>query len=780
MHVFCDQSYFNGFFSVSQVIALALPKYFSSNDVARKLVLAACQFLLHAAPQVTRGGLLRTTVENSKIVETLLQILKHSSCSDSKNADVVSCCMKALKSIAETGAAVSFHRSICLFLLELFGSFAKVSSSSFLKSHLITVVKLLVTMLQLLGPEDQEIACQLIVAVSEYGRIKKDAISIVLNAISDITATKNIQFPHEVIQSIQQQALDVIAKESGSLLLSSLSCVSNLSNCCDIAIVKEMPNVLIECFKKASQTQSPDFDVCCKILNIAAFYGRDTEHSQFSEILTDGIYFLSRDSGNLAFVEALSELAVVHRGAAAVVEKAVAQLKAEPSGVLRRKHVSASCSECTFSDFIAFLFAKVPPSHQLKSCLLAVVKNCLQASGAARTFGMRCLQFVPQGVDQFAAYCLDESDIILNAFVSTSSDQNDESSAIHDATAAYMMVDPEGFALKLFDIVHGSVKNMIEAAADQLSCATAVALPQFLFFRKALGQWIERSIVKVVDGQIRWHGGKMNCNCLIQKMLELCFQVPLSSDGPYAAISTVCAGILGMGLHLDVGAAAGDCVVLTFAEQQRSKMLSITVDAVLASLSVSNMAGSLLSEDMSPAVNNSTVRMLRLFSIDILTPSSSVPELNGSDVNIKMFKSALSACVLAIDAMGAAMSIDLLDAVAASTCAFLQRFSNPTVTSNQPHGSSVQIWKAWGAFGKSQMTWSTVLTKAVIRKDDNGDQGYTLRDFTHSLRLLALGLLSKVAASSAFPMLRPELKILTLKCVISHLDDFRPEGCFYQ
>jgi hypothetical protein len=760
---------------VSQVITLALPKYFSSNDVVRKLVHAAIQFLLHAAHQMTRGGLLRGTVENSKIVETLLQILKHSSSSDSKNADVVSCCMKALRGIVETGGAVSFYRNICMFLLELFASFSKVASSNFLKFHLNTVVGLLATILRVMGPEDQEAACKLVMALLEYGRSKKDATALVFNTISEITPTKQFQYSPEIIRSIQEQAIELIANESGSVLLSSLSCIFSISNFCDGALDKDIPSVLIECFKKASQMQPPDFEVCCQILKIAALYGRASEHSQFSEILADGMFFLSKDCCNFAFVEVLCELAIVQRDAAPIIELAVARLKAESPGVARKKPTSVSLPECTLPVFIGFLFSNLSPSHLLRSTALAIVKNSLQASGLARIFGMQCLQFVPQRVDQLAAYCFDEADIVLNAFVNMTSDHCDESNAIHDATAAYLMVNSEGFAKKLFDLVHGSVRSMIEATSDQLASAAAVALPQFLFFRKALGQWIERSIVKVVDGQLRWHGGNMNCNSLIQSMLELCFQVPLSSDGPYAAISNICAGILGMGLYLDFRGADGDCLVLTFAQKERAKMHAVILDVVLASLSGSNSAR----DDMSQAVNDSTIQMIRLFSIEILAPSSSVPELTGSDVNTKMFKSALSACIAAIDAFGSAMSLDLFDAMASGTCEFLRRFSNPTVTSNQPHGSSVQIWKAWGALGKSQMTWSTMLTKAAIRKDDNGDQGYTFRDFTHSLRSLALSLLSKVASAALFAMLRPELKTLIVQCVISHLDDFRPEGCFF-
>lgn len=731
------------------------------------------QFLLHAAPQITRGGVLRGTVESSKIVESLLQILKHSSSGDSKNAEVVSCCMKALRGIVETEGAVSFHQKICAFLLDLFAN----PSSNFLKSHLSTAVALLSTMLQMSEPENQETACRLLIVLLQYGKSKKDASAAVFNAISVIAPTKRFQFSQEVIQSIQQQAVETIANESGSLLMSSLTCVFNVSKFCDGALHnKEMPSVLIECFKKVARSQPPHFDICCQILKISALYGRSAEYPQFSEILDDGIGFLSMDCGYAPFVEALSELAVVQRDAAKIVKEKVDQNLAEMHGSMQRKPASASSSDCNLSAFIAFLFAYVPPSHQLRSAVLAIVKNCLQQSGNHRTFGLQCLQFVPQREDQLVACCSDEADIVLNAFVNMTGDSSDESNAIHDAAAAYLLVNSEVFAPKLFEIVHRSVKALIEATADQASSAAAVALPQFLFFRKALGQWIDRSIVKVVDGQLRWHGGNMNRNSLINNMLELCFQVPFSSDGPYAAITTVCAGILGVALYLDVRGADGGCSVLTFAQRERAKTQAIILDVVLASMSSSNLGSLAARDDMSQALNDSTIEMLRRFSIEMLLPSSSVPDLTGSDINTKMFKSALCACIAAVDVMGSAMSLDLFHAIATGACEFLRKLSNPTATSNQPVGSSVQIWRVWSAFLKSQMTWSTMLTKAAIRKDDNGDAGYSLRDFTHSLRFLALNLLSKMASVPLFSMLDPALKTLILRCTIAHLDDFRPEG----
>jgi hypothetical protein len=216
--------------------------------------------------------------------------------------------------------------------------------------------------------------------------------------------------------------------------------------------------------------------------------------------------------------------------------------------------------------------------------------------------------------------------------------------------------------------------------------------------------------------------------------------------------------------------------VLTFAQRERAKTQAIILDVVLASMSSSNLGSLAARDDMSQALNDSTIEMLRRFSIEMLLPSSSVPDLTGSDINTKMFKSALCACIAAVDVMGSAMSLDLFHAIAAGACEFLRKLSNPTATSNQPVGSSVQIWRVWSAFLKSQMTWSTMLTKAAIRKDDNGDAGYSLRDFTHSLRFLALNLLSKMASVPLFSMLDPALKTLILRCTIAHLDDFRPEG----
>jgi hypothetical protein len=92
---------------------------------------------IHAAPQVTRGGVLKGTVEHSKIIETILTILRNPSSSDARNDEVSSLCLKKLKRIVETGAAVSLYENICVFLLELFTSSRSLrfSASDFLKSH---------------------------------------------------------------------------------------------------------------------------------------------------------------------------------------------------------------------------------------------------------------------------------------------------------------------------------------------------------------------------------------------------------------------------------------------------------------------------------------------------------------------------------------------------------------------------------------------------------------------------------------------------------------------
>ena len=268
----------------------------------------------------------------------------------------------------------------------------------------------------------------------------------------------------------------------------------------------------------------------------------------------------------------------------------------------------------------------------------------------------------------------------------------------------------------------------------------------------------------------------MNRNAVVQRILAICFQIPLSSDGPLAAISTVCVGILSIGLFLDLRAADGECAVLNFALENRSKTQAIIIDVVLASMSNSNLDSNPARDGMSQAFNHSVIRMLQMFSVDVLppasimNPSSPNPELTGSDINTKIFKSALIACIAAVDAMGSTMPISLFQEIATGSFEFLRRFSTAPTT--------VQIWKAWEAFGRSAMGWPSVLVKACIRQDVN-EGGYTLRDFTHSLRSLALDLLSKVASAALFQELNPELQKNILQSIISHLDDFRPEGaCF--
>jgi len=113
------------------------------------------------------------------------------------------------------------------------------------------------------------------------------------------------------------------------------------------------------------------------------------------------------------------------------------------------------------------------------------------------------------------------------------------------------------------------------------------------------------------------------------------------------------------------------------------------------------------------------------------------------------------------------MPIGLFQEIATASFEFLRRFSTAPTT--------VQIWKAWEAFGRSAMGWPSVLVKACIRQDVN-DGGYTLRDFTHSLRFLALDLLSKVASAAFFRELDQDLQKNIIQSIISHLDDFRPEG----
>lgn len=78
---------------------------------------------------------------------------------------------------------------------------------------------------------------------------------------------------------------------------------------------------------------------------------------------------------------------------------------------------------------------------------------------------------------------------------------------------------------------------MTAATPDQAASVSASALPKFLFFRKALAQWIDRSISIP--------------SVLIGSVLDISFQVPLSSEGAFAAVSTVCVGILGLSLFIE-------------------------------------------------------------------------------------------------------------------------------------------------------------------------------------------------------------------------------------
>ena len=755
----------------------------------------AMQFLLHAAPQWTRGGVLKTTVENSEIVETILTILKNSSSSDARNVEVTSCCLNVLKRIVDTGAGVSFHQNIFQFLLDLFASSSSSSSlkfsvSDFLKFHFIPAISLSKSVLQMATAENQEFACRLLVALLEYGRIRQDSSEKVFVAIADIAQVKKYEFSAEVIQIIQQQAIGLLTgSDVSTCLLSMLSCVRSILNFCKCSLDGITPPMLLQCFKTASQTRPPDFEVCSQVSQIAALYALANDHPQFSELLEDGISFLSSDCCDFTFIEALSALAASHRNAPMVIEKAVAQMTAESKGNMlglshdvdgrgskKMKNASSASTECTLPGFLSVLYGHVEPSHPLRTALQDIVKRCLQTPGVALVFGMQCMQFVPQQTDQLAACLFDQADKVLNAFANMTVDQSEEElNAVHNATAAFLLVHSEEFASKLFHIVDADVAAMIKAAADEAVAvaAAAVAFPKFLFFRKVLGQWIERSIVKVVDGEIQWHGGHMNRNAVVQKVLSICFQIPLSSDGPLAAISTVCVGILSIGLFLDLRAADGECAVLNFALENRSKIQAIIVDVVLASMSNSNLGSNPARDGMSQAFNHSVIRMLQLFSIDVLPPASIInpsspnPELTGSDVNTKLFKSALLACIAAVDALGSTMPIGLFQEIATASVEFLRRFSTAPTT--------VQIWKAWEAFGRSAMGWPSVLVKACIRQDVN-DGGYTLRDFTHSLRSLALDLLSKVASAALFRQLNQDLQKNIIQSIISHLDDFRPEG----
>jgi hypothetical protein len=753
---------------VTRVAETAIPKLFASNDVVRKLVVVSMQFLLHAAPQWTRGHLLGTALKESNIVATIGTILKHSSSSEGRNVQVTSLCLQTLKAIVETGEAVSYYQDIFEFLLAVFRP--SLSVNDFLMLHVTNTLALSRTMFERCVPETQEPACKVLIALLEYGKIKKDANTTVFSMISDIAHTE-FTFPREVIELAEEQAMKAITNESGTLLLASLACVlSILKFKCKLDRIS--PAVLQRCFKSAAQAQ--DFEVCSKILEIAALCTpSNADMAPISaELFHDSIVLLSSDCSDAGFVQALSTLAAVHSDAAAILEQAVVQLAIESTasslsldadgrGSKKMKTESAASIACTLPGFIGFLFGYVAPSHPLKSAIVTVVKRCLQSPGAARFFGMSCLCFIPNHspADQLAAcFCSDESDIVLNAFSSMKNDQDTESKAIADAAAAFLLVSPEGFAPKLFAVAHGAVQSMTAATPDQAASVSAAALPKFLFFRKALAQWIDRSISIP--------------SVLIGNVLDISFQVPLSSEGAFAAVSTVCVGILGLSLFLEFKGADNVCAVLKFAERDPAKTQAFIVDVVLASLSNSNLGSNLARDGMAQALNATTLQMLRQFSIAILppaSPGSPSPDLTGNDVNTKMFKSALTACIAAVDTMGSSMPPDLFQEIARCTCEFLGRFSATPAT--------VQIWRTWDALMKSQMSWPSVLVKAAIRQDVYGaNNEFNFKDFTYPLRQLALVLLSKLASAAAFPTLNPDVQRAFLLRTISHLDDFRPEG----
>jgi hypothetical protein len=750
-------------------VATSIPKLFASNDVVRKLVVVAMQFLLHAAPQWTRGHLLGNALKESNIVATIMSILKNASSSEGRNVQVTSLGLQTLKAIVETGEAAAFHLDIFEFLLGVFRQSSSVND--FLMQHVTNTLALSRTMLERPAPATQEPASKVLIALLEYGKIKKDASTTVFSMMCDIAQTE-FEFSRELIELIQEQAMKAITNESGNLLLSSLACVlSILKFKCKLDLIS--PEILQDCFKKAAQTQ--DFEVCGKILEIAALCIHSNSEMVLisAELFRESMFLLSSDFSDAGFVRALSTLAAVQcdAGFQNILEQVVVQLAIESTasiqglsldadgrGSKKMKTESAS-ADCTLPGFIGFVFGFITPSHPLKSAIVAVVKRCLQTPGSARIFGMHCLRFIPQHADQLAAsFCSEESDIVLNAFSSMKNDLDTESNAIHEAAAAFLLVNPEGFAPKLFAIASGAVENMVTATPDEAASVAAVALPKFLFFRKVLSQWIDHSIDIP--------------SILIGNMLDICFQVPLSSEGAFAAVSTVCVGILGLGLHLEFKGADNVCTVLKFAEKDPAKTQAFIVDVVLASLSNSNLGSNLARDGMSQAVNASTLQMLRQFSIAILPPASAgapSPDLTGNDVNTKMFKSALAACVAAVDVMGSSMPADLFQEISRCTCEFLGRFSAAPTT--------VQICRTWDALLKSQMSWPSVLVKAAIRQDIYGpNQEFNFKDFTHPLRQLALILLSKLASAAAFRTLNSDLQKTFLLRTISHLDDFRPEG----
>jgi len=697
-----------------------------------------------------------------------MSILKNASSSEGRNVQVTSLGLQTLKAIVETGEAAAFHLDIFEFLLGVFRQSSSVND--FLMQHVTNTLALSRTMLERPAPATQEPASKVLIALLEYGKIKKDASTTVFSMMCDIAQTE-FEFSRELIELIQEQAMKAITNESGNLLLSSLACVlSILKFKCKLDLIS--PEILQDCFKKAAQTQ--DFEVCGKILEIAALCIHSNSEMVLisAELFRESMFLLSSDFSDAGFVRALSTLAAVQcdAGFQNILEQVVVQLAIESTasiqglsldadgrGSKKMKTESAS-ADCTLPGFIGFVFGFITPSHPLKSAIVAVVKRCLQTPGSARIFGMHCLRFIPQHADQLAAsFCSEESDIVLNAFSSMKNDLDTESNAIHEAAAAFLLVNPEGFAPKLFAIASGAVENMVTATPDEAASVAAVALPKFLFFRKVLSQWIDHSIDIP--------------SILIGNMLDICFQVPLSSEGAFAAVSTVCVGILGLGLHLEFKGADNVCTVLKFAEKDPAKTQAFIVDVVLASLSNSNLGSNLARDGMSQAVNASTLQMLRQFSIAILPPASAgapSPDLTGNDVNTKMFKSALAACVAAVDVMGSSMPADLFQEISRCTCEFLGRFSAAPTT--------VQICRTWDALLKSQMSWPSVLVKAAIRQDIYGpNQEFNFKDFTHPLRQLALILLSKLASAAAFRTLNSDLQKTFLLRTISHLDDFRPE-----
>jgi hypothetical protein len=655
------------------------------------------------------------------------------------------------------------------FLLELFSapSSLNFSINDFFKLHLIHTIELAKTMLEAVTADTNELANKMLMLLFNCGHIKKDAIAIVFLSISDIASKQQLQFSEDAIHLIQERSINAVEKESGIVLKSALSCIWSMSKMFRGLLDCVSPMLLCEAFKQAAKTQ--DFEVCCQILKIAALYDQSNHQTQCSEILSCSIELLSKDCCDSAFFDALLHLGSVQRDTPDIINKAVSKCLSEQIHLVEHQRIKSASSEqakYTLPMYLGSLFGYVSPEHPFRRTAQDIVTRCLESHGIASFFGLQCLQIVPQHVDQLAGCFSDQpiyNEFVLKAFDDMTSDQSHESKFIQDVCAAFMLVSPDVFSPKLFANVHHSVQAMKIAAADQAVSAAAIALPKFLFFRKLLCQLMELSIDVP--------------SVLIQNVLQLCFEVPLCLDGPFASISTVCVGILGIGLNLQVKAVDGECAILKFAQSDPQKLQAVVLDAILASLS--NHGSNLAKDGMLQPVNDSILRLLRMYSISILSPSTSLAELTGSDASTKMFKSALTAIIASVEIMGSSISGELFQDIARCTCEFLERFSTPdrsAPTPAQPYGSTVQVWRAWEAFLKSQLSWSTVLSKAAIRKDDNGEQGYSLRDFTHSLRFLALELLSKLVSSAAFYALHPDFKKMILLRTILHLDDFQPEG----